>query len=58
MKVYALKPKLKLNQGFTLVELVIASVVLAVLVGIAVPLYSHVTLTAADRAHNANVRQI
>jgi prepilin-type N-terminal cleavage/methylation domain-containing protein len=58
MNLIELKNELRLNQGFTLVELVIAIVVLAVLVGIAVPLYSHVTRTAADRAHNANVRQI
>jgi prepilin-type N-terminal cleavage/methylation domain-containing protein len=58
MKFAELKPKQNFNQGFTLVELVITVVVLTILVGIAVPLYSHVTRTAADRTHNANVRQI
>ncbi len=58
MKLNELKQKLNLSQGFTLVELVIAIVVLAVLVGIAVPVYVNATRTTADRAHNANVRHI
>ena len=58
MNLIELKNKLRLNQGFSLVELVVGKLILAVLIAIAVPLYSHVTRTAADRAHNANVRQI
>lgn len=53
-----LKNKLRSNRGFSVLELVIAIVVLAVLVSIAVPVYLHATRNAADRAHNANVRYI
>lgn len=48
----------KNNKGFTLVELMVVVVILAVLVAIAVPIYNNITGDAQKRACHANLRTI
>lgn len=53
-----LKRFMKSNKGFTLVELMVVVVILAVLVAIAVPIYNNITDSAELRACHANLRTI
>ncbi len=46
------------EQGFTLVELMVVVVIIAVLIAIAIPIYTGIQLTAAESAHDANVRTL
>ena len=48
----------KSEKGFTLVELMVVVVIIAVLVAIAIPIYQGVQRTAAESAHDANVRTL
>ncbi|MFO7951745.1 MAG: prepilin-type N-terminal cleavage/methylation domain-containing protein, partial [Bacillota bacterium] len=48
----------KQEQGFTLVELMVVVVIIAVLVAIAIPIYSGIQRSAAESAHDANVRTL
>ena len=48
----------KEEKGFTLVELMVVVVIIAVLVAIAIPIYQGVQRTAAESAHDANVRTL
>jgi len=50
--------KLKKNQGFTLIELIIAVTIIAILVGISVPLLINHSKNASDRAREANAKVI
>ena len=49
---------LKSKKGFTLVELMIVVVIMAILVAVAVPIYSAVTSNAKKRACAGNCREI
>lgn len=49
---------IKDESGFSLVELVTVMVIILILVGIAVAVYSDVSRRPANEAHNANVRTI
>ena len=48
----------KRESGFTLVELMVVVVIIAVLVAIAIPIYQGIQRTAAESAHDANVRTL
>ena len=48
----------KSEKGFTLVELMVVVVIIAVLVAIAIPIYQGIQRTAAESAHDANVRTL
>ena len=48
----------KSEKGFTLVELMVVVVIIAVLVAIAIPIYSGIQRSAAESAHDANVRTL
>lgn len=49
---------LKSKKGFTLVELMIVVVIMAILVAVAVPIFSSVTKNAQQRTCDANKREI
>ena len=49
---------LKSKKGFTLVELMIVVVIMAILVAVAVPIYSAVTTNAKTKTCIANMREI
>ncbi len=49
---------LKSKKGFTLVELMIVVVIMAILVAVAVPIYSAVTANAKKKTCVANMREI
>ncbi len=49
---------LKSKKGFTLVELMIVVVIMAILVAVAVPIYSAVTANARKKTCAANIREI
>lgn len=49
---------LKSKKGFTLVELMIVVVIMAILVAVAVPIYSAVTSNARKKTCSANQREI
>lgn len=49
---------LKSKRGFTLVELMIVVVIMAILVAVAVPIYSAVTRNARERTCHSNQREI
>ncbi len=49
---------LKSKKGFTLVELMIVVVIMAILVAVAVPIYSAVTANAKKKTCIANMREI
>jgi len=52
------KTILKSEQGFSLIELMTVMIILSILVAIAVAVYSDVSKTPANEAHNANVRTL
>ena len=49
---------MKSKKGFTLVELMIVVVIMAILVAVAVPIYSAVTKNAQLKTCNSNIREI
>jgi len=53
-----LRKMLRQQEGFTLVELMVAVVILGILAGIGVQQYSRLQETARDNAHQANIRII
>ena len=46
------------EKGFSLIELMVAMVIIGVLVAVAIPVYYGVQRTAAESAHDANVRTL
>lgn len=46
------------EHGFTLVELVMVIAIIAVLIAVAIPIYQNVTRSAAQKAHDTNLRMI
>src|SRR5690606_25854652 len=54
----ALSKKVKRNEGFTLIELVIVVAIIGILVAIAMPRMVQARKNAAVGAHNANVRTL
>ncbi|GEM_PF-2036958 len=46
------------RNGFTLLELMVVIVIIGVLVAIGVPVYNNIQRSAAQRAHDANLRVI
>ena len=48
----------KSDKGFTVVELIVAVVIIAIMVAIAIPIYAGIQLSAAESAHSANVRTL
>lgn len=55
---YRLSQRLKDQQGFTLVELLVVIVIIGVLAGIVVPVYNNVAERAAQAACDSNIRII
>ena len=49
---------LKSKKGFTLVELMIVVVIMAILVAVAVPIYSAVTRNAREKSCTSNIREM
>lgn len=50
-----MKRFLKEERGFTLIELIVVIIILAILAGIAIPQYNKSRISAAITAHNSNV---
>ena len=48
----------KYEKGFSLVELMVVIVTIAILIAIAIPIYSGIQRSAAESAHNVNVRTL
>lgn len=46
------------EQGFTLIELVVVIAIIAILIAVAIPIYQNVTRSAAQKAHDTNLRSI
>src|SRR5690554_5099257 len=53
-----IRKMLRQQEGFTLVELMVAVVILGILAGIGVQQYSRLQETARENAHQANIRII
>ena len=46
------------RKGFTIIELVVAVLVIGILIAIAAPIYSEIRTEAKQTAHDANVRKL
>ena len=58
MSVLKMRSKLKGEQGFTLIELVVVMAVLALLAGLVVPRFANILADSGERVDQANIEML